>query len=258
MTTELDKSTAIVIIVAIAFHLVNTLVMGIDFGWPGNLGESAEANLEPIVIGHATTSMLGYTLYAVYSVLVWPVASMTVDVLRAGRDSPLLEVARGFGLASMLGRMIGLIRWLIAMPGLAAVYVHPDTTQSTKDVVVVLFDLLNTYFGGIGEGLGVGAFCATWLLLVSIFIIRDAGRFPKWLGYTGVLSSIVIYLNMMEIWHVDLGAGIIIVVVTNMMWYIAFVVVLLMPAKFQSTVELSREKIRASAAEMQETNSELA
>lgn len=201
-------------------------ILGAAINWPASLSEPPSVVL-PLIAQQADAVRLGYLIYLAYSVLFWPVALLTARVV-AGGDTlpPLLRVAVGFGIASMVARTLGIIRWLVAMPALAAIYNASDTPEATRAAVSVAYLALNNYAGGVGEVLGVSLFAALWLGCVAVVILRS-GALPRWLGAFGLLAAAALLGGLVELFGVDLGALITVTTALVQLWMLAAGAVLL-------------------------------
>jgi hypothetical protein len=131
--------------------------------------------------------------------------------------TPALKIAVGFGVASSVARTLGIVRWLSVMPVLASLYVNGSA--QTRAMVSVVYEAINAYGGMIGEALGVGLFAGLWLLLLAISMLR-CGRFPRWLGLFGLISGVVVTIQAVELFGIDLGALISVGVTVLHLWLI--------------------------------------
>ncbi len=90
-----------------------------------------------------------------------------------GANAMLTDAMAAFGIAAAVLKTLGIVRWLVAMPGLADLY-----TNATDPVVRTMIELnyitLNSYAGGVGELLGVQLFSGLWLIFVGA-IFRQTG-----------------------------------------------------------------------------------
>src|SRR6218665_332035 len=79
------------------------------------------------------------------------------------KTAPLAAaLSAGFGVVAGLVQALGLLRWVILAPGLAASYTAPGATETQKEMAMALFDFANRYLGmGVGEHLGY-LFTALW------------------------------------------------------------------------------------------------
>lgn len=200
------------------------IILGAAINWPASLDEPASVNL-PLVLEQYAAVMTGYGIYLVYSLLFWPVAYLTGRVITGDdTESSLFRVASGFAALSALARALGIVRWLFAMPVLAQLYTAPAATPELKASISVVYEMLNSYAGGVGELLGVSLFAVIWLVLISILIIRKA-NWSNWLGYFGFVAAASLFLNLLQIIGIDLGPMITISVTLLHLWMLAATIV---------------------------------
>lgn len=215
----LYRWTAALLIIEGLLIFVPMVILGGAINWPASLDEPASVNL-PLILEQANAVRTGYFAYLVYSVLVLPLAVLTARIV-AG-DQPLssaLQMAVGFGVASAVLRVLGIIRWLIPMPILAEIYTDPTTSQATRDAVAVVYDMLNGYAGSVGEVLGVGFFAALWIASVSVAILQTRAL-PRWFAAYGFVTAAGLSLGLLEIWGVNLGAFITVTVSLLQFWFL--------------------------------------
>lgn len=201
-------------------------VLGSAINWPQSLGDPADKML-PLLVQNSSAVRFGYLVYLVYSILFGVVALLLVGVL--GHEKPnsvWLRIATGFGIASMITRCLGIIRWLVAMPALALLYVDPSTSTSTRESIAVVYRFLNDYAGSVGEVLGVSLFAGLWLVIVSLKIFQTR-VFPNWLGFLGLVSAALLFVQLVELFGIDLGAFISVSVSILHLWFLAIGIALL-------------------------------
>ena len=77
------------------------------------------------------------------------------------------------GIGSALAQAIGLLRWVLVIPGLAATYVDPATSPAARDATLVVFDAVHRYGGMVlGEMIGQ-LLLAAWTGFVAIRLLRS-------------------------------------------------------------------------------------
>jgi hypothetical protein len=207
--------------------LVPLIVLGSAINWPASLDEPASVNL-PLIVEQAGAVRLGYLVYLIYSVLFVPLGLAVVWlVAKEGRGGVLLQTAAGFAVASGVMRTIGILRWLLPMPILANRYVDPTTDEATRAAITVIYDMLNSFAGGLGEVIGVGFFAALWAALVAYVILRD-GTMPRWLGVFGLVVAVLLTAGLGEIFGIDVGILLTLNVVLLHFWWWAMAAVLLL------------------------------
>jgi hypothetical protein len=203
-STSTNRTAGILLILQFALIFVPIFVLGNAINWPASLDEPT-STLYPQLVANLGGVRLGYTAYLIYSTLFLATAVLTVRAISGSETpSPWLQVAMGAGVASALARDLGIIRWLSAMPELAALYVDPQTSVAQREAIDVAHRLLNDYGGAIGEQLGVGLFAALWALPVSVALMR-MGRAGRMLGVFGLISTIALLTGVAPVLGYDLG-----------------------------------------------------
>lgn len=120
------------------------------------------------------------------------------------RDSLLASLSIAFGVLAGLVQALGLIRWVMLTPVLAASYVAPGASTEDQAIAAALFDATNAYLGmGVGEHLGY-LFTGVWTLLVSALISSDR----RILGASGALLSLTVMAGMLEPFGIPFAADI--------------------------------------------------
>lgn len=98
-----------------------------------------------------------------------------------GRDNFLAALSIGAGVLAGLVQALGLLRWVMLVPSLAAIYVAPGATEIEKSMAISLFDAANHYLGmGVGEHLGY-FFTGVWTALIAALLVKS-NRVTAWLG----------------------------------------------------------------------------
>jgi Domain of unknown function (DUF4386) len=225
-TNTLNRVTGIVLIVQALSIFIPLIVLGAAISWPDSLGDPASIAL-PRLLEQANGVRLGYGVYFAYSVLFLASSALVVRVLvvRSG-ESALLMIAQGAGALSALARTIGIIRWLVAVPSLATLYVDATSTEATRAAVEVAFEAINAFGGSIGELLGVTTFAAVWVVLVSVVILQS-GALPRWLGIFGLAAAGSMLINLIELIGVDVGPLMTLTITIQHLWLLALGAVLL-------------------------------
>lgn len=189
------RLAAAVLILEALLLFVPMALLGAAIEWPASLDWPA-AELLPRLLAAEATVRQGYLIYLAYSLLFWPMALLTADVVAGGGErGPLLRLALGFAVASTLARAIGILRWLTVMPGLAAAYASGGADQAA---IGAIYAALNSYGGGIGELLGVSLFAAIWLTLTSVAALR-AGTLPRRLSLAGLAAAAALASPLVEL-----------------------------------------------------------
>ncbi len=110
------------------------------------------------------------------------------------------QLATVFGIFAIIFQLVGLLRWVFVVPVLASNFVNPSASTSTKDSIVVAFQVIHQYGGVLlGEHLGQ-LFTIIWTVLVS-FAMFKSSIFRKWLGWFGLLTSLIYFCAQTELFQ---------------------------------------------------------
>ncbi len=122
------------------------------------------------------------------------------------QSSPALTaLATTFGIIGLIAQLIGLLRWVFIVPVIATAYTAPDASEAVRQSAMLVFQAVHQ-FGGVLLGEYVGQlFTIGWMLLLSIHILRSR-ILHAWLGWFGVLASIIYLLGQTELLHTVIPA----------------------------------------------------
>ena len=202
-------------ILVVGAFLVALATLSSAINWPASLDDPAATAL-PRLLQQRSAVILGYSSYFLSSVLMIPMALALQAALARQRPSLVLSVATAFGVLAGAAKPLGIIRWLSAMPLLAQAYVDPATSDQGRETISVLYQMLNSYAGAVGELLGVALFGGLWALLLGIALLRS-GQLPRWLGGLGVVVGGLSLLPLLEIAGVSIGP---LLTLSNASWYL--------------------------------------
>jgi hypothetical protein len=101
-----------------------------------------------------------------------------------------------FAVLSTLARSIGILRWLTAMPELAAAHAVADPARRAE--IELVFGALTAYGGGIGEILGVSLFMALALGTLCAGALRGGGL-PNWVAAFGLVAAAALFLTVLPV-----------------------------------------------------------
>jgi hypothetical protein len=216
----------LLIVVPIAFNVTFFLLQR-AFEYPDILRKPTDTVLRRFKTGGAPLRRLWYA-FTFSAVLFTPVPVLVQQVFQP--DAPwFLVVGTTIGVLAGVVQFLGLIRWPFLVPSLAEMYTQPESTQATRDSVVVVFQAFHRFAGvAIGEHLGY-IFTSTWTILLSIAVIQTDVVNPLF-GWLGVVPALGILAGVLE----ETGfkaAGVInaISYILWSVWLIAFGIALLLP-----------------------------
>jgi hypothetical protein len=166
------RQAAIFLIIEFLLIFAPLIILGVAINWPASLDEPASVNL-PLILEQYMAMMIGYSTYLVYSLLFWPMAYLTGRAIVIGdTENTLFRVASGFAALSALARVLGIVRWLFAMPVLARLYTNSAVSEDFKESISMVYEMLNAYAGGDWRNIG-GEFICLHLVGASQFIINS-------------------------------------------------------------------------------------
>ncbi len=164
------------VLAQIVLFLVPLVVLGSAIGWPTSLRLPASEAL-PLIHRNMVAVQVGYIGYLLTAVAMVPLAlAFRRHAQAAGVTGLLVDTMAALGIAAAVLKTLGIVRWLIAMPALAAL--HDGTADPTiRTIAEVNYLALNGYAGSVGELLGVQLFSGLWLILLGVTFARTGLRF---------------------------------------------------------------------------------
>jgi hypothetical protein len=143
-----------------------------------------------------------------YAMLAAALALIPASVLTAlhfwKRDVVLASLSATIGVLAGLVQALGLIRWVMLVPALAASYTAPGATEIERTIATSIFDVANLYLGvAVGEHLGY-LFTGAWTLLLAALIFTDR----RILAIAGAVISFGVLAGMLEPLGMPLAADI--------------------------------------------------
>lgn len=201
MTTETDpghpRTTALLLIAQFAAMLGAFLILAPAIDWPASL-DLPPSEILPLLVAQQGAVFAGYLSYLVHALLLVPLAIL---LPRALGVSPSLGMGiLGLGLLAAFGKALGILRWLVLMPGLAVAWTDPAPAAETKAAIGVVYAAFNAYAGGVGEALGVGLFTGVWTLLLSLALFRRGARV---LGAVGTVAGLGLLATLLSVIGVE-------------------------------------------------------
>ena len=191
---SVEAAAGVVLIVAPLWFNANFALLGRRFDYPNILRRPTAEILERFRAGGSSLILLWWT-FMLSGLLLIAGAVLLGQVLGFGWIVP---VATTFGVLAGLVQMLGLLRWVYVVPGLARAYANPSAGTAQKEVSAALFRALHQYLGvGVGEHLGY-LFTGIWSLLIGIAVIGDGTALPVWVGWPGIVIGAGLVLGSAE------------------------------------------------------------
>jgi hypothetical protein len=175
------------ILFAIAFNLPYTW-LGMHFDYPAILRQPPGEILEAFMHG-GTALIIAWGSFALCALLFAPIAAAVARVIAVPTGVTAIGVAAG------VTQAIGLVRWVYAVPGLAARWMDAD--ESGRAGIETIFMSLHQFAGvGIGEAIGQ-TLTGCWLIGVASSQLCDA-RYDRALAWLGIAGGVVLLLGLGE------------------------------------------------------------
>jgi hypothetical protein len=191
MTAPRQLTGSLLVIVPLVFTAGFTGLQ-MTFDYPAVLRFPAGEVLTRFAAGGVDLHLYWYAMFAAALGLI--PAAIGFGLKTWERDNLLAALSIGFGVVAGLVQALGLLRWVMLVPSLAAAYVAPGATAMDQAVAAGLFDAMNHYLGtGVGEHLGY-LFTGAWTVMVSALIWK------QWrpLAIAGVMIALGVVAGMAE------------------------------------------------------------
>jgi hypothetical protein len=184
----------LLVVVPIAFNATFFLLQR-AYEYPDILRKPTDYVLRRFKEGGESLRRLWYA-FAFSAVLFTPVPVLVQQVFQP--DAPWFLVAGTvIGVLAGVVQFLGLLRWSFLVPSLADMYTQPESTQATRDSVVVVFQAFHRYAGvAMGEHLGY-IFTSLWTILLCIAIVQTDVANPL-LGWLGLVPAIGVLFGVLE------------------------------------------------------------
>ena len=201
-----NKKLGALLIIQSLFIFVPMYILGTAIGWPDSLNFPAKEIL-PLIHSQATAVSIGYFLYFLYSILFFFTGTILVTELKkTSTNQTSMNIAATAAGLSALARVIGILRWLVPFPLLAASYVS-TVDPNLRLIQETIYTVGNNYGGGVGELLGVTIFASMWTCIVSWEFITQK-NLPTWLGYFGIAAAFASLALMLEVFGIVVSVSI--------------------------------------------------
>lgn len=185
MTSTRRPVTGALLIASAALFIVGFAVLAPAFGWPGVLDEPGTVTLDRYVAAE-TSIRVGFYAMTLSSLVLIPGAFGLHAAF--GRDDALARTITSFGVLGAFAQLLGWLRWVIAVPVQADLWLAAGEDTQARHAVATAFDTLNAYAGGtVGEHLG-WLLQGLWAVGVFVLVLRVVG-IPRWLAWSGLVVS---------------------------------------------------------------------
>jgi Domain of unknown function (DUF4386) len=180
MTTE--SWAAVLLIAAPLWFNATFALLAKRFDYPDILRRPTEEILERFRAGGSTLILLWWAFMLSGLLMIGAVVVLSQALGFGG----ILPVATVVGVLAGLVQMLGLLRWVYLVPGLARSHADPRASQAHRDAAVAIFRAFHQYLGvGVGEHLGY-LLTGLWSILVGIAIVLE-DVLSVWLGWPGIV-----------------------------------------------------------------------
>ena len=174
----------------------------LTFDYPDILRQPAGEVLTRFAAAGIDLHLYWYAMMA--AALLMTGAAIVAGLLLWPANPLLAAFSVGAGLLAALVQALGLLRWVMLVPALAAMYLAPGAEDAERAMAVALFDAANRYLGmGVGEHLGY-FFTAAWTVFIAILILPG----QRILGLSGLLIALGVLAGMLEPFGVPLTGAI--------------------------------------------------
>jgi len=179
---SVDVAAGVVLIGAPLWFNATFALLGRRFDYPDILRRPTAEILERFRAGGSSLILLWWA-FMLSGLLLIAGAVLLGQVLGFGGIVP---VATSMGVLAGLVQMLGLLRWVYVVPGLARAYADTTLTPEQREVHAAVFRALHQYLGvGVGEHLGY-LFTGIWSVLIGVGVIQGTAL-PTWPGWPGVV-----------------------------------------------------------------------
>ena len=141
----------------------------------------------------------------------------------------ILNIAAAFGIVSGVMKVMGIMRWLFAMPVLANVYLDTQASQVVREAAALNYAMLNAYAGKLGEHVGVQLLTTMFIGALGLVLLRSR-QGSAWLGYSALIAA-VMALPFEDLLNMDLGPLLTVSGTMTGLWTIALGIALLIKAR---------------------------
>jgi hypothetical protein len=190
---SVEIAAGVVLVAAPLWFNANFALLGKRFEYPDILRRSTSEVLERFRAGGSGLILLWWTFMLSGLLLIAGVVLLGQVLGFAG----IVPVAVTVGVLAGLVQMLGLLRWVYAVPALARAYTDPTLEPDQREVQAAVFRALHQYLGvGVGEHLGY-LFTGLWSVLIGLGVVQGTAL-PSWLGWPGVVVGAGLVVGSVE------------------------------------------------------------
>ena len=200
--TNTVRTTGILLIAVPLVFTAGFTGLQVSFDYPDILRHPAGEVLSRFAAAGADLHLYWYAMMVAALAMIPAAIGLGLNLWQ--RDRHLAALSIGAGVLAGLVQALGLLRWVMLVPGLAAGYTAPDATEAQRQLAVALFDAANRYLGmGVGEHLGY-LFTAAWTVLIAALIVRQHRN----IAAAGALIALGVLAGMAEPFGAPLAGAI--------------------------------------------------
>jgi hypothetical protein len=177
-------------------------ILGSIYNYPDILRQPAGEALALFAKGGPSLILTWYAFGLAALALAPMAVALSINSARL-KSAPALSIgAAVFGALAGTLQAIGLMRWVFAIPGVAAIYADPNASEAARYQAERTFDLLNAW-GGVAIGEHLGQLLTTlFVLTLSLVQLREQRRVT---AITGFATAVAIALGTGEGLAIALG-----------------------------------------------------
>ena len=187
-----NRVLAILLLSQSFFMFVAVGILSSSIQWPRSLGYEAKA-LMTIIAQNPDSVQLGYLCYLFSTLIFIPIIVLT-QRLDSKNSKVFLSLATIFGLFGTFFKILGISRWLTVQPLLAKQFIN----AANNDHTIQLFEIINQYFGTLGENFGVMFGIGLWTLFVGFYLLGNQS-FNKLLTSAMIFMGLILFLGFFKI-----------------------------------------------------------
>jgi hypothetical protein len=184
---------AVLLIAAPLWFNATFALLGRRFDYPDILRRPTEEILQRFKEGGSSLILLWWAFMLSGLLMIGAVVLLSQALGFGG----VLPVATTIGVLAGLVQILGLLRWVYLVPGLARSHADPQATPAQREATAAIFRAFHQYLGvGVGEHLGY-LLTGLWSILLGIAIVLG-DSLAAWLGWPGIVIGAGIVVSSAE------------------------------------------------------------